>query len=326
MNILTAVIIIGIILGLTLLCCVAFGFAAFFKSFTRKVYDGDQIDAAVKKVGNRPYCEEFVKGIYWFRDFKDKEEVWIKSFDGLRLKGYYLKNESSNGKVMILCHGYRSFPFFDFSASAKEYFSRGFDLLYIVQRAHADSEGKYITFGINERFDLLKWIDYVNIRHNGKAEILLLGVSMGAATVKFALGEKLSENVKGAVCDCGFNSPKDILAFQLIAVFKNKHLARFMTYFVSFASFCMTGHFLGKINSEKTLKSTTIPVVFAHGKADDVVPFEMSEKSYRAKPVNKSFIVSDKAAHGLVYYYENKEYLQAVDKLIADTIENINNN
>lgn len=316
MTSLTTLFIFSGLLILLFIFCVIFGFLAFKRSFTRRIYEGDQIDAAVKKVGNRPYHKDFAKGIYWFRDFKNKEQIEITSFDGLKLKGYYLKNENSTGKVMILCHGYRSFPYFDFSASAKDYYDRGFDLLFIVQRTHGESEGKHITFGYKESKDLIKWIEYVDKRHAKNASILLAGVSMGASTVMYALGEDLSPSVKGALCDCGFDSPKNIIAFALREVFKNKHLARFMSNFVSFASLLINGKLLGSINTKKTLKNCKVPVMIAHGKADDVVPYEMAEKNLSYIKSEKLFVPSEEAAHGLVYYYENDNYLSTFDKLI----------
>lgn len=309
-------IVISSVILILLVACIVFGFLAFKRSFTRRIYEGDQIDAAAKKVGDRPYCEEFRKGIYWFRDFKDKEEIWIKSHDGLNLKGYYLKNENSKGKVMILCHGYRSFPYFDFSAAAKVYFDKGFDLLFIVQRTHGESEGKYITFGINERYDVLEWIKYVDKRHQGKAKILLAGVSMGASTVMYTLGLDLPESVKGAVCDCGFDTPKHVIGFALTKVFKFKWLAKFIANFVSFAALFKIGSFLGTVNTSKSLKNNKLPVMFAHGEADDVVPFEMFERNIKSTASEKITVTSKEAAHGLVFYYENDEYLKAFDKLL----------
>lgn len=308
-------IIILSVLLITLIYCVVFGFLAFERSFKRRVYEGDQIEAAAKKVGKRPYHEYFCKGIYWFRDFEGKEEVWIKSKDGLNLKGYYLKNENSNGKVMILCHGYRSFPYFDFSASAKFYYEEGFDLLFIVQRTHGESEGRYISFGINERYDLSEWIKYVDKRHNGKAKILLAGVSMGASTVMYTLGLDLPECVKGAVCDCGFDTPKHVIAFALTEVFKIKALASFMSNFVSLAAFFKLGCFLGKVNTKESLKHNKLPVMFAHGEADDVVPFKMFEKNTSTGDFEKILVTSKDAAHGLVFYYENEKYVKAFRKL-----------
>lgn len=308
------IIILSVILIL-LIYCIVFGFIAFERSFSRRNYEGDQVEAASKKVGDRPFHEYFRKGIYWFKDFKSKEEVWIKSRDGLNLKGYYLKNENSNGKVIILCHGYRSFPYFDFSASAKFYYEEGFDLLFIVHRTHLESDGKYITFGLKERYDLLEWIKYVDTRHNGKTKILLAGVSMGASTVMYTLGLDLPESVKGAVCDCGFDCPKHVIGFALIEVFKIKPIANFMSNFVSLAAFFKIGSFLGRVNTKKSLKNNKLPVMFAHGEADDVVPFKMFEKNTSVGSFDKILVTSKEAAHGLVFYYENEKYRKAFTKL-----------
>jgi len=313
---LTALIIIGSILLILLCALTLFGFLAFKRSFSRKIYEGEQFDAAVKKVGKRPYYKEYAKGIYWFRDFKDKEEVTIQSRDGLKLHGYYFTNPDSNGRVMIMCHGYRSFPWFDFSSSAKDCLERGFDLLFITERTHCESEGKYISFGIKEKYDLMDWIDFVIKKQGSNAKIILSGVSMGSSIIMFALGENLPHNVKGAVCDCGFDSPKSVIGFALIKVFKFKHLAKFVSNFVSFASFIILGKFLGSENTRKSLSKCKIPVMIAHGKADDVVPYEMSVKNYNYLKGEKLFVSSEKAAHGLVYYYERDEYLKNLDKLI----------
>lgn len=313
---LIALIIIGSLLILTLLALTVFGFLAFRRSFTRKIYEGDQFEAAVKKVGKRPNYQKYAEGIYWVRDFKEKEEVTIKSHDGLKLFGYYLKNPESNGKVMIMCHGYRSFPWFDFSASAKECYERGFDLLFINERTHGKSEGKYITFGIKEKYDLLRWIDYVSERHNGKAQIILSGVSMGSSVIMYALGENLPDCVKGAVCDCGFDSPKSVIGFALIQVFKSRTVAKFVSNFVSFASFVILGRFLGSENTSKSLPKCNIPVMMAHGKVDDVVPYEMSVKNFEYIKSEKIFVSSEDAPHGQVYFFETEKYLESFDKLL----------
>ena len=47
-------------------------------------------------------------------------------------------------------------------------------------RAHGKSEGDYVGFGILDRFDMKAWIDCMEKRFEGNAEIVLYGVSMGA--------------------------------------------------------------------------------------------------------------------------------------------------
>ncbi|WP_431189473.1 hypothetical protein, partial [Escherichia coli] len=63
--------------------------------------------------------------------------------------------------------------------------------------------------------DYVQWINKV-LENNGKSqEIVLYGVSMGAATVMMTSGEKLPDNVKAIIEDCGYSSVHDELAYQL---------------------------------------------------------------------------------------------------------------
>ena len=55
-------------------------------------------------------------------------------------------------------------------------------LLLVDQRACGKSEGKYITFGAKEKYDILLWIKFINERYYGKKTIYIHGTSMGAAT------------------------------------------------------------------------------------------------------------------------------------------------
>ncbi len=62
----------------------------------------------------------------------------------------------------------------------------GHNVLMIEERAHLESEGHTITFGIKERYDALDWIRYALQRFGEDTRIILVGISMGAATVLMA--------------------------------------------------------------------------------------------------------------------------------------------
>ena len=73
-------------------------------------------------------------------------------------------------------------------------------------RAHGKSEGEYIGFGVLDRFDAKKWIDYAIERFGENVNIFLHGESMGGATVLMAGGLNLPKNVKGIISDCPITS------------------------------------------------------------------------------------------------------------------------
>ncbi|WP_460635775.1 alpha/beta hydrolase [Larkinella harenae] len=102
-----------------------------------------------------------------------------------RLEGWYIPVEQARGTV-ILCHGHAS-------SKAKvlcemDYFHQlGYNTLLFDFRAHGNSEGNICTIGYRETNDLKAAYDFV-VR-GGEKNIILWGVSMGAATILKAIPE-----------------------------------------------------------------------------------------------------------------------------------------
>ena len=61
-------------------------------------------------------------------------------------------------------HGYRAGGLTDFAGLYRFYHEQGYDLLVPFQRSHGPSEGKYICFGVKERYDCRDWAEYAVCR------------------------------------------------------------------------------------------------------------------------------------------------------------------
>ena len=258
------------------------------------------------------YEDKIENGIKWLDDMGG-EVVGILSRDGLKLFGRYISNGKSK-KTAILFHGYRSAAHNDFSCLAKFYYDSGFNILLTDQRSHGKSEGKYIGFGILERYDCQSWIEFVNKKY-GNPDILLSGVSMGATTVLMAAGLGLPKNVKGIVADCGFTSPKEIITRVLNNDFK---IAKFPVYYIaSIFSKIFAGYSYNDYSTIEAVKSSDIPVIFFHGEADTFVPCNMSKRMYEASisPKKELFIV-DGALHAESYAKDTTGYQKRLSAFI----------
>ena len=131
-----------------------------------------------------PYRPE-MRRIYQQLKARPYEAVSVVSHDGLTLTGKYY--HVKDGAPLDLCfHGYKSNPYTDFSGGSELSFQMEHNVLLVDQRAHGNSQGKTISFGILERLDLLRWVDYSIERFGPDVKILLYGVSMGGATVMLA--------------------------------------------------------------------------------------------------------------------------------------------
>lgn len=86
------------------------------------------------------------------------EDVFLPALDGARLHARLYRVPHAHATV-ILCHGYHSHAEHDFSAQFPAlYASGGCNLLLIDERAHGLSEGKCLTFGQLERYDIAQWV------------------------------------------------------------------------------------------------------------------------------------------------------------------------
>lgn len=132
------------------------------------------------------YREESVKNIDILLE-TPYEAVTIRSHDGLKLRGKFYEGRSG-APLLLFFHGYRSTAERDGSGGFSLCREKGWNAMMVDQRAHGESQGKTITFGTKERYDVLDWVNWAVRRFGEDQEIYLVGVSMGAATVLMAAG------------------------------------------------------------------------------------------------------------------------------------------
>lgn len=259
-----------------------------------------------------PYHETMKK---WMMEVRALpfEEYCITSFDGLRLYGKYY--ECKKGAVTeLMMHGYRGNAERDLCGGVQRAFSLGHNVLIVDQRTAGKSDGKVISFGINESRDCLYWINFM-IEHFGKdIKIILTGISMGASTVMMAAGESLPENVVGVLADCGYTTPRQIIK----KVVRDMKLPPTLMFpFVKLGARVFGGFDIDKYSCEECLKKCAVPVIFFHGDDDRYVPCEMSIQNYNACASRKKLVLVKDAGHGMAYLVEPEQYLKNVSEFFG---------
>ena len=244
----------------------------------------------------------------------DAQRVYITSRDGLRISARYY-HVKDGAPTQIFCHGYRSMHQRDFAGIHEIALSLGHNLLMIDQRAHGESEGTTITFGIKESIDVLDWIDYLRERF-GDVPILLYGVSMGAATVLMTAGEKLPDNVKCVIADCPMSSALEIIKLVAASVGPASWFAGWLAR----ASARIHGFKLTSNSAVEAVKRAEIPILLLHGDEDDFVPYYMSQRIAAANP-KIQFETFKCRPHAESYFLETERYTKIVKDFIARSLD-----
>lgn len=235
------------------------------------------------------------------------EEFSIRSFDGLNLKGkYYARHPGAPIELML--HGYRGNAHRDLGGGVQRSFACGHNALLIEHRGSGGSDGNIISFGINERRDCLSWIAFMLEHFGADVQIILTGISMGAATVLMTAGEELPPNVIGVLADCGYTSPKEIICK---VIEKDMKLPAKPAYpFVRLAARVFGGFDLEETDSLRALQKCTVPVFFVHGEKDGFVPWDMSRRMYEICPSRKELYTVPGADHGLAFPVAGEKYIE----------------
>ena len=270
-----------------------------------------------KMHGNKTEAEsdplvEFLKpGREWIK--REAESVTIFNRENKKLHGLYLPGiQAGSHRFMILCHGYRN-DCSELGLYAKHFWNRGYSVLLPDARGHGESEGSYIGMGWQDRKDLLKWIDFLKEK-DPKAQIVLMGISMGAAAVMMTAGEKLSPNVKAVIEDSGYTSVWEEFACHIKTFF---HLPSFpFLPLASLVSRICNGYSFKEANAMRQLDHCTIPILFIHGAKDTFVPFYMLNKLYHAAHCEKAKLVVDHAGHARCCLTDPELYFKTTDRFL----------
>lgn len=247
----------------------------------------------------------------WLKKVK-YDELYINSYDKMILHAYSVKQNSD--KWVIICHGYDS-EGQNMACYGEKFYEIGYNVLLPDQRGYGLSEGNKTTMGVKEEIDLQKWIDKLNFEYKPK-EIVLFGVSMGAATVMLAAGNKLSSNVKAVIEDCGYTSVYEEFKYNLRKMFRLPGFP-FLNV-VDIITRIYDWSILKNGSCIKAVKYSRLPILFIHGSADDFVPFYMHDELYNEAKCKKQKLVVYGASHAESYSKDPELYWKTISEFIKE--------
>lgn len=166
--------------------------AAFYAHKFTHFYDAPQEPAAASSSNIIARTWKLFVGPRYYKlpgpaepDF-ESERITLSLSGGIPIEGWYATNDSARGCV-ILFHGISVNKSYVVN-EASIFRQMGFNVLLVDFRAHGRSGGNNSSFGVNETEEVEKAFGFA--RQRGNRNIILYGVSMGAAVCLKAVAEK----------------------------------------------------------------------------------------------------------------------------------------
>lgn len=243
------------------------------------------------------------------------DSVEITTEEGYTLLGHLNTAEQESHRWVIAVHGYTSY-YTSVEDIGYAYWQEGYHVLLPELRAHGNSEGEYIGMGYYDSVDMLSWIDLI-LALDPEAEIVLHGVSMGAATVLCTAGqETLPENVVAVVEDCGYTSAYQMMVEQLDYRFGLPEFPIMPA--ANLVAQIKAGYNLKEANPLDALETAEVPILFIHGDADTYVLPYMLDILYDSYTGEKQKLVVEGAEHAAARDVAPELYYSSVFSFLAE--------
>lgn len=251
-----------------------------------------------------PYLDR-LKASYERLNTIDAQPLSVRAYDGVRLYGRYFGQGSP--VTALLFHGYNAAPETNCGLYAEYFMDRGMNVLLVSMRAHGESGGLYSTFGVKEQEDVLLWCEEA-LKQPGTEKLVLYGASMGAAAAAFA-SDRLPEEVKAMILDCGFTSPVEVFLPDL----KRRHLPYplMMPVMRLFMKLFLKIDMYG--SARESLAAKKVPALFIAGGKDTTVPAALVREAFDIAAEPKRFLLVPGAPHALT--------LAGNEALVTETLD-----
>jgi len=229
--------------------------------------------------------------------------------DHLKIKGYkiFTKQKNSNGTIILL-HGIRAYKE-HFIPICKLLSVKGYNSVIIDLRGHGESEGKYCTFGQNEKHDIISIVDEIIADNRLNNNLGIWGQSLGGAIALQTL--EIDNRIKFGIIESTF-SDLDIVSKSYLKRLLKIDNNIISNYLINRSN--EIGNFdSSKIRPMNSAKKITQPILLVHGTKDKRINIKHAELNFKnLKSSNKYFLKIKNANHLNVWKKGGNQYFKQV--------------
>jgi fermentation-respiration switch protein FrsA (DUF1100 family) len=198
------------------------------------------------------------------------EDVEIQSASGMTLRGWFIPPpERSDGRAGVFVHGAKSSRFQALEHGAKYWHRRGYGLLTMDLSGRGASEGRYVTYTVNERLDVASMFQWMRNRDGVSPDkVVAFGTSNGAATAIYAAASD------GELAALALDAPYSDLWQASSEELRARGRSPLLRYPLALAVWYRAGIDLRMVRPVDFITQIRAPVLFIHGDADTrVLPY-----------------------------------------------------
>jgi uncharacterized protein len=237
------------------------------------------------------------------------EQIYITTSNQIKLNGWYFKALGITKGTVLLFHGHGSKKS-AVLAESEGFRKLGYNTLLIDFRAHGTSEGNTSTIGYKETEDVKLAYDFIKAR--GEKNIILWGISMGAACVSKAM------------IDYPLQPSKIILEMPYASILQAaegrikmmKLPAQPLATLVTFWGGVEQGFWAFNMQPVEFAKQITVPTLIQWGKNDPRVKQSEIEEIYNNLPTIKKLVIYENAGHESLCEKEPTKWLTSIQDFL----------
>ena len=269
-------------------------------------------DAAVKKQEAKNGWDKTADLLFGFNAAKQQntapdttyKSVSLRTADGLMLSGWLISVANPKGSVAMF-HGHGSKKSAILS-EAKGFNQLGYNTLLVDMRAHGASGGNTCTIGYKEAADVKTAYEY--LQKTGEKNILLYGISLGAATVTKAINDYALKPTK-IILEMPFASLPDAVEGRV----KMMGLpVQPVSTLLTFWGGTLHGFWAYNLRPAKYVKKITCPVLVHWGRHDPRVSEAETNDVFKNITTPKRLEVFEESGHESLLKKEPSKWMNSV--------------
>jgi alpha-beta hydrolase superfamily lysophospholipase len=269
------------------------------------------------KPENKKTSWDKVSDIIFGKDYLKKQNVPLPdSFstvifttkDKIKLEGWYCPAKNAVGSVALF-HGYGDNKT-KVLEEGKAFLNMGYNILLLDFRAHGNSGGHTCTIGYDEAEDVKLAFDF--LKNKDEHNIVLWGISMGAATIAHAVSEYHIQPTK-VILEMPFATMENAVEGQVrLMKLPDEPLSTFLAFWGG----AVHGFWAFKVNPDEYVKDIHCPVLLQVGINDVRVTPKETQEVYENLNQPKQLVIYKNSGHESLLKKEPLKWLASVSAFL----------